>query len=216
MTKSLNTALSGKWPKIIASLWFLCFILIAPRGFAQNDTPGSKEREAIINRIEMIAEQTDQELDYSDLLDGVYYFMEHPLNLNYATFDEMKQLLFITDFQINKIIEYRNMYGNFLTIYELQAVEGLDAELIDLLTPFITVSQEKPVIKLNARDIFKYGKNDFFLRYGRTLEQQKGYEYLSDSAKAKNPNSYYLGSPDKLYARYSFNYSNKLILGDYG
>lgn len=213
MTSKLNTALSGKWPKIIAGLWFLCFILIAQGGFAQNFTPGSKEREAIINRIEMIAEQTDQELDYSDLLDGVYYFMEHPLNLNYATFDEMKQLLFITDFQINKIIEYRNMYGNFLTIYELQAVEGLDEGLIDLLMPFVAVSQEKPVVKLNASDIVNYGKSDLFLRYGRTLEQQKGYEYLSDSAKAENPNNYYLGSPSKLYARYSFNYSNKLIFG---
>jgi hypothetical protein len=181
--------------------------------FTQEIEPGTKEREAIINRIENIAEQSDQELDYSDLLEGVFYFLEHPLNLNYASFDEMKQLLFITDFQINKIIEYRNMYGNFLTIYELQAVEGLDAELIGLLTPFISVSQEKPLISFKPKDIFRYGKNDLFIRYGRTLEKQKGYEELSDSAKAESPNSYYLGSPDKLYARYSFNFSNKIVAG---
>ncbi len=213
MTKKYNSSLSGKPTKILPWLLAFCFFLISLQIFAQKAEPGTKEREAIINRIENIAEQTDQELDYSDLLDGVYYFLEHPLNLNYATFDDMKQLLFITDFQINKIIEYRNLFGNFLTIYELQAVEGLDEGLIDLLTPFITVSQEKPVFKLNVGDIVNYGKSDLFLRYGRTLEQQKGYQDLTDLAKAKNPNSYYLGSPSKLYARYSFNYSNKLIFG---
>jgi len=205
--------LSGKHASNLPALLILCAFFFTFQVFAQTTEPGDKEREAIINRIENIAEQTDQELDYSDLLDGVYYFLEHPLNLNYATFDEMKQLLFITDFQINKIIEYRNLYGNFLTIYELQAVEGLDAGLIELLTPFISVSQEKPSVNLKPGNVFKYGKNDLFLRYGRTLEKQKGYQELSDSAKAESPNSYYLGSPDKLYARYSFNYSNKIMAG---
>lgn len=212
-TAGINTLLQGKQFTIIQGILLLGFVFLSLHGFTQNAEPGEKEREAIINRIENIAEQTDQELDYSDLLEGVYYFLEHPLNLNYATFDEMKQLLFISDYQINKIIEYRNKYGKFLTIYELQAVEGIDSELIDLLKPFITVSQEKPMVTLKPSNIFKYGRNDLFLRYSRTLEKQKGYEDLPDSVKTESPNGYYLGSPDRVYTRYSFNYMNKVMAG---
>ncbi len=41
-----------------------------------------RQREAIISRIENIAERSEQELDYSDLLDGIYYYLENPLNIN--------------------------------------------------------------------------------------------------------------------------------------
>jgi hypothetical protein len=172
-----------------------------------------RQREAIISRIETIAEQSEQELDYSDLLDGLYYYIENPLNINYAEFDDFKELLFLSDFQINNIIKYRNQYGNFLTVNELQAVEGLDPALIDLLIPFISVEAEKQAQTYKAKNVFKYARHDVFIRWSRVLQEQEGYKPISDSAKEASPNSYYLGSPDKLYMRYGFNYSNKVRFG---
>jgi len=180
---------------------------------AQQPELDLRQREAIISRVENIAERAEQELDYSDLLDGLYYYLENPLNINYAEFDEFKALLFLTDFQINNIIEYRNKYGNFLTVYELQAIEGMDGAVIDLLTPFISVSTEKSTQSYKAKNVFKYARHDLFIRWGRILQEQEGYKPISDSAKESSPNSYYLGSPDRLYMRYGFNYSNKVRFG---
>jgi hypothetical protein len=203
-------------PKLKLQLFLLpvLMVLLFPGTLlAQQNELDAKQREAIISRVENIAENSEQELDYSDLLDGLYYYIENPLNINYATFDELKSLLFLTSFQINKIIEYRNQYGNLLTINELQAIEGIEPELIDLLIPFITISAEQTTYKLNAKNVFKYARHDLFIRYGRVLEEQEGYMPISDSAKEASPNSYYLGSPDKLYARYGFNYGNRVRFG---
>ncbi len=200
--------------KSVAVLLPLLFLLFLNNSLqAQQPEPDLRQREAIISRIENIAERSEQELDYSDLLDGLYYYLENPLNINYAEFDEFKQLLFLSDFQINKIIEYRNRYGNFLTLYELQAIEGMDEALIRLLIPFISVSQEKSSYTIKPKNVFKYGRHDLFIRWGRVLQEQKGYRPISDSAKEASPNSYYLGSPGRLYARYGFNYSNKVRFG---
>ena len=197
-----------------ALLVLLILTIVFPQNtLAQQPELNLKEREAIINRIENIAERSEQELDYSDLLDDLYYYLENPLNLNSATFDEIKQLMFLTDFQIHKIIEYRNMYGDFLTIFELQGIDGMDQESLDILLPFVTVAKAKPKLGLKPANIFKYGRHDMFIRWSRILETQEGYRNISDSAKEASPNSYYLGSPDKLYARYAFNYRNRFRIG---
>ena len=214
---SYHCKLSGNMQPSILLLLLMLTLLTAGRLDAQQPQLDLKQRETIISRIENIAERSERELDYSDLLDGLYFYLEHPLNINYARFDDFKQLLFLSDFQINKIIEYRNTYGDFLSVNELQAIEGLDPETINLLLPFITVSSSKPSYSLKPKNIFKYGRNNLFIRWGRVLQEQKGYQHLPDSLKGIKPNSFYLGTPDKLYFRYGFNYNNRVrfgLLGD--
>lgn len=176
--------------------------------------PVSPEYMELLNsKLEEIAEQTEEQMDYTDLLEDIYYFLENPLNLNFASFTQMKKLIFLSELQIHKIIEYRNVYGPFVTLYELMAIDGFDQELISFLEPLVSVDPEKPRISFKMKNIVKYGRNDLFLRYSRVLEKQAGYANVSDSMKYANPGSYFLGNPDKYYLRYGFNYFNKIRLG---
>lgn len=197
----------------ITGFTVLIFMSILNCTFGQEQKISLKEREDLISRIEQIAERSEQELDYTDLLDGLYVLLDDPLNLNYASFEELKQLFFISDIQAHKLIEYRNMYGLFLTIYELQTIEGFDRPFVEMIQPFVSLSQDKPEFKATFKNALKYGRHDIFFRYSRILEQQKGYEDFPDSVKLAKPNSYYLGSPDRLYLRYGFNYKNKFRAG---
>lgn len=180
---------------------------------AQESTIDVKQRELLIEKIENLAEKSDIELDFSDLLDNITFLLDNPVDINLASFDDLKQIIFLTDFQVIQILEHRSKYGIFLTIYELQAVEGLNEETIRLMEPFIKISTEKPNERLKFGDVIKYGKHDLFLRYSRILEDQQGYQQLSDSAKEAQPNGYYLGTPSKIYSRYSFNYNNRIRFG---
>jgi len=200
---------------LLKKLFFFSFLLLGllNYSFGQEREISLKEREDLISRIEQIAERSEQELDYTDLLDGLYQLLNDPVNLNYATFDELKQLFFLSDLQAYKLIEYRSRYGLFVSIYELQAIEGFDRQLIELMEPFVGFSQDKPEFKASFKNALKYGRHDIFLRHSRLLQQQEGYKVISDSAKQENPNSYYLGSPDRLYLRYGFNYKNKFRAG---
>jgi hypothetical protein len=115
--------------------------------------------------------------------------------------------------QIFNLIAHRETYGHFLTIYELQSIEGFDSETIQKILPYIMVSEEKPVFGFTLKDIAKYGHHEAFLRYQRVLQQQEGYAPLSDSALYASPNSRYLGSPDKIFLKYSFNFRDRIKFG---
>ena len=167
----------------------------------------------IIDKIEGIAENTDAELDYTDLIEDLKYYRENPVNLNYAKEEELKRLYFLNDLQINNLLVYIQIHGELVSIYELQLIKGFDTDLINKILPYITISKEKPKYKFSFKKMLKYGRNQFIIRYQRILEEQEGYKSINDSDLIANPNSRYLGSPDKIYLRYGYNYFNKIRIG---
>jgi hypothetical protein len=167
----------------------------------------------LIDKVENIAENSDVSRDYTEHLSDIKYYRDNPLNLNSATADDLKKLIFLNNIQIYNILAYRENYGNFVSVYELQGIDGLDNETISKILPYITIEPVKSSYKPTVRNIIKSLKNEVFIRYQRVLQEQAGYSSVSDSALHQNPNSYYLGSPDKVYVRYGLNYHNKLRFG---
>ncbi len=165
------------------------------------------------DRIEAIADQLDADLDYSELIENLRYYLERPLNLNFASREDLSKLIFLNEIQIYHIIAYRETYGYFTTLYELQGIEGMDDMTIQLILPFIEVTPVKPAVKFTPGMLMKKGKHLLLGRYQQILQQKQGYAPLSDSAWEARPNSHYLGGPEKLLFRYGYNSFNKLRAG---
>ncbi len=194
----------------LISFLFLCHQFV----FSQEPDPKVKMDEAdIIDKIENVAEDHAAQLDYTDLISDLAYLRENPLNLNYVTDEDLRKLMFLDNFQIYNLLGYRETYGLFITIYEIQAVEGFDQETIEKILPYVYISQIKLKESISFKNIAKYGRNEFIIRYQRILQEQKGYASIDDSSLFQKPNSRYLGSPDKIYLRYGFNYFNKVRFG---
>lgn len=163
--------------------------------------------------VEEIAENTDDELDYTTLFNNLEILAENPLDLNTATAEEFREILFLNEYQIYSIIRYRTKYNGFKTIYELAFVEGLDELTMKYLYPFVTIGTEKPKVKTNWKKIFTYGHHTVLGRYQRTLQKKAGYN-ISDSILAIKPDkSRYLGSPDKYYLKYNYSYKKNISYG---
>ena len=171
------------------------------------------KQQIIENFIEEIAENTDEELDYSTLFDDLYYLSENPINLNSATSEDLDKLQILTPYQIRNIVEYRKKEGEFLSIYELQLIKGLNKRMIFNILPFVTVEDVKEKDNIKLRNVLKYGSNQIFVRYVQTLEEQEGFSYISDSALAAKPNSRYLGGPQQIYTRYKYHYKDRIYWG---
>jgi hypothetical protein len=164
--------------------------------------------------VEEIAEQSDEELDYADLYESLIVFYNDPLNLNTASVEDLRQLLFLTRFQEMSILAYRDKYGGFKSIYELQFVDGIDQRSLKYLSPFVTVVSTEGGQKYSLKNAFKYGRNDIMIRTQMVLQEEAGYIPIADSILQTNPDkSRFLGSPYKLYARYRYSYKNKLFWG---
>jgi len=141
------------------------------------------------------------------------YYRQNPLNLNFATDDELRKLMVLSSKQIYQLVAYRETYGQLVSIYELLAIEGFDEETIQNILPFVMVSAEMPSTKLKLKNIAKYGKHQFIGRYQQLLQEPQGYRQVPDSVLYESPNSHYLGSREKYYFRYGFNYQNRIRFG---
>ena len=197
-----------KW-KIICGIIFL---LGMPELFAQQpDSVLLTGREIISKQLEHLEEESEAGIDFSELTAGLDYFLENPLNLNEADKSELKKLVFLTDIQIKNLIDYRNKYGIFYSIYELKAIEGLGRNTLEKIMPFVVV---KPVVKksFKPRRLLR-GKHELILRYQRKLGTAAGYRVPSDSLQIDKSGSFYLGDPNRYYLRYRYKLYNKISIG---
>jgi len=106
------------------------------------------------------------------------------------------------------IIDYRNKNKGFLTLYELQLVEGISKEEIFLALPFLKVKQiEKNNNPLSWKDLLKRSKQSIILRWQRVIEPQAAY------FPNKNNEIKYLGNPNRIYARYKLQISKYIDAG---
>jgi DNA uptake protein ComE-like DNA-binding protein len=196
-----------------ALIMLFCNLQFKAKAQTPIDTSNNNKQEEIDQRIEDIATSTDAELDYSDLLDQLKQFEDHPLNLNTATAEELRQLIFLNDIQINNLLEHIRRNGKLMAIYELQTIEGFSLDVIYKILPYVYVSGDVNKRHFSVKEIFAYGNNILIMRYGQVLEQEVGFSPITDSALAANPNSRYLGSPEKLYLKYRFTYYNNISWG---
>ncbi len=199
---------------------FILFLFLLPATFsyAQTDSLSIIKDDISIpdvleNRIEEIVEQSEDESDYSELVEDYLYFQENKMNLNEPNFQQLMSVFGLTDYQIYHLQRYLRLYGQIYSIYELKAIEGMDMETILRLLNYVVVLPVRQRQTLRLKDAFKYGKHRILMRYGQVLEQQQGYRESSDELLEKSPNAHYLGSPQAYLLKYNFNYHNMLRFG---
>lgn len=185
-------------------LWFASLIPVFV--FAQQK-PSPEVPEEVERRLEDITANNEDEMpDDDSYLQDLEFFARHPVNLNSVDRETLVRLHMLTPAQIDHFISYRNVFGNFLSVYELQAIPLWDVITIRRLLPYITITEKESVSKLISR--FKDGDHSVLLRHTRVLELSEG--FTRDTAGGK---SYYPGSPDKVLLRYRYRFRNKLQYG---
>lgn len=189
----------------------LLFIAILGAFSALSQDP--EKQQIIEQRIEFIGETLeDSDIDLTTYFDDLFNFYDNPLNLNLATEEDLIRLHLLTDVQVVSLLNYRKFYGDFITIYELAAIDELDQNTIEMVLPFVTVNKvDRDDFKW--KDAIRYSRHEIIARYQNTFEEKEGYIIKPDSVLAESPNSQYLGSSDKLYLRYRNRYKDRLSWG---
>src|SRR6478735_8581459 len=104
-------------------LTFCLCLLMVVSSFAQDP-------QLLQEQLDKVAENAQEEIEDDGWLDDLQEFKKHPLSVNSADAEELKQLRILSDLQIDHLISYRKLFGKLLHIYELQAVPGWNVELI--------------------------------------------------------------------------------------
>ena len=167
----------------------------------------------LIEQVERLAEDSDDDADFEDLLENYIFFSENPVNLNSDEVMRLVELRLLSVFQYEELQKYRRYYGDFLFLDELAMVEGFDEQTLAIIRPVVCIGQDQSKDKITLNKLARYGKHQLVGRYEQILEQQQGYAPIDDSALLAKPNSHYLGSPQKYQLKYTYNYRNKIRAG---
>ncbi len=126
----------------------LFFASICGMVFSQEKTPD----ELLKQKIESVSENLNAEdADFSSLMDQLNYFRAHPLNLNTATREQLKDLVILNEIQINNLLEHIRKNGNLINVYEIQSIDGFDVQTIDLLINYVAIENtETTTLKLRS------------------------------------------------------------------
>lgn len=151
------------------------------------------QQEIVEQMIENENIENKEDIDLTEIKENLSEILQNPIDLNIANEKEFEKLTFLTCFKINMILEYREKNGPFLSIFELNGVEGLSLKDIQLMLPFVKIENSTPE------------------RYSATLQQvqltsgthwplAKGYE------KDSSGTSKYAGDP--FYTRFGYRLEN--------
>ena len=138
------------------------------------------------------------------LLEKIEYLLDHPLEINHKL-EPLVDLQLISDKELMLIKNYKAKHGAFVSIYELQAIEGISPDALLRIQHLIksdhTGAKESLIHKI------KHSSQSVFMRWSRTLETKKGYK------KDSLGSSTYIGDPNAYYIRYRGHYNKKISYG---
>ncbi|MBS1669794.1 MAG: hypothetical protein JST58_20665 [Bacteroidetes bacterium] len=187
------------------SIW--AFLVFCWQLHAQEEQPVSIMREMAL---ENDSERMDAEANDDAYLQLMQEYLKHRLDLNRVNEEDLEALQLLTALQMSHFFSYRRLLGNFLSVYELQAIPYWDLETIKKLRLYVTVNNNQRLdATLKAR--LAGGDNDLLIRASQQMEIAKGFQTPKDSIS-----SHYLGSRQKLFFRYRYDYKNLLQFGFLG
>ncbi len=181
----------------------LCLCALLPlclsiSSFAQTRPRPEINLDAFIQRVFPVQQEN---INYDDLYESLYQLYQNPIDLNTASAEELASIYVLSQLQIKSILDHRQQNGDFVSIYELQAVQNLDIETINKILPFIDVKYKFSAKNLK-NSIENATEHYLVVRNSQTLEQAKGFE-----------DGKYLGSPQHFYARYRLSHPKDFQVG---
>lgn len=133
-----------------------------------------------ITDIEKLLQDNDvegSEAYYEDIVTTLQYLATNPININSASFDSLKILFFLSDAQIDNILEFRKKHGAFMHPNELLLITGIGTRDLSNIKPFIRIGEYLPE---SARSF--YTRHEILARMKTTRPKQAGYKKYSRDA----------------------------------
>ena len=112
---------------VFGMLWMMCCVAMA-----QED-----DEMELIMRLTGVGDV--EELDAEEV-ERLLRLLEHPVDLNTASSSRLAGCGLMTAYQIAALTDYRMHHGDVMSFMELAAVDGFNADMVEAMRPFVTLS----------------------------------------------------------------------------
>lgn len=186
-------------PMMLAFALMLCPMMLSAQ---QPDV-----QQIVADIVEDLAEQDEAEQDYSDITNQLLQLAETPIDLNTATADQIRALVFLNDFQLASLLHYRDSLGPVYSIYELMCLPGFNQLDVLRLGPFLKFGNQPSTDSQSLGLSPCRMRSQLALRFRTQLETPAGYtDAYTGSGK-------YLGNKHSYFMRYSLRAGKHIELG---
>ena len=114
---------------------------------------------------------------YEDMINSLIRLSAQPINLNSAGFDSLKMLFFLSDAQIDNLLDFRKKHGLFTHPNELLLVTGISQQDLSNIKPFIRIGTYTP-----EKQSRYHLSQEILARLKMTRPKQAGYKKYSRKA----------------------------------
>lgn len=164
-------------------IWMITLLL---RCFAAEAQEEVEQEDAMENMV------SADETSIDKINEPSHEWMKGQLNINKVDEKDLSSLGLLTPEQIHQFILYRNNMGNFISLYELQAVPYWDEHTTRKVIPYFKITTEQDIIP-DLKQRFKEGEHMLLYRtggsksgfgsngstqYNSYTDQTKGYKQL--------------------------------------
>lgn len=167
----------------------------------------SKKEIDVQRLIDELISYQDDDVNYEELYENYLDLLNHPLELNNASAEQLRNLFILNEIQVNSFLKYREENGALLSEYELQSIPNFDLQIIEKILPFISVKNPEEQLNNKLLKRIRYNTNNYLvLRSEKGLEMREGFK--EDDSLRK-----FLGHPQKYYLRYRNSIANDFSVG---
>ncbi|HEY9542766.1 helix-hairpin-helix domain-containing protein [Prevotella sp.] len=174
---------------------FLLFLLV-PLNIAAQET---EDWEQYLEHI--ITLDDTESTSWEEVHQVLSEYARHPININEATEDDLRQLLFLNDRQLDEIMTYLGKYHGMRTMAELNMLRELDTDRKMLLSHMIYIGS-MPEAEESLGQMVRKGKQEVIATAGIPLYERAG-----------QADGRYLGGGLHHWIRYDFNAKNRIRWG---
>jgi hypothetical protein len=157
----------------------------------------------------LLEEMTDNGMVGAAWEERLTELANHPVSLNGASKEELESIPFLNADMVENLSYYLYRYGPMVNLSELLLVDGMDAQTLRWLKPFVRIEKAStsPVAIPDMHKALAYGKHSLRLTTGSTIQSKSGFDRkLADSLR-------YAGDPIHACLRYGFDYKGLLQWG---
>ena len=162
-------------------------------GRISNDSAGTRADEIIPD----LLQEPSEESDNSVLYDTIEELLSNPVNINNAELSELLRIPFMDISTADLILKHRKKFGHFFSVNELYSIDSLSKQIIDKISPFLTVGK-KASYKGNTINKF-FANSTFHLRSRLQDDIQDKMGFIENKFK---------GSKYKIYNRVLAGFNN--------
>lgn len=188
--------------RLLSVLCLFCFTSVYSFLNAQSDAVSDFWRSYLS---ELVFEGRLSEDDAEEMTSLLEDLEEEPINLLACSSEDLRQIPFLSDYQIRSFIHYRHKNPEgLLTVWDLKMIPSFDEEVLRLIYPFVTIDSDDSYAGVGRlSDLLRSrGKNHVGFTYSRPFKKDRSKEWR--------------GSPDGYSVRYRYEVKNNFSAGVLG